>query len=434
MRIRSVHVGTSRAAREVPCIALYCIVGQLLVASLASAQADPVDPEPADANPPPAAVDTQVQPAAAEPATSPVVTSVPAEENKIPFTAPDAVEEAVKPGATDAFEAEVGGGLILYYYQPLEGDGDNFFEIFEARLRLDARFDIYRLHITPRFRNTKERAFFPGISWVEEAYAAAQLGPVEIKVGKVYRQFGRFWDNSFYGNAQEYDGLKLDPNHGVSIEGALGAEESFGLAFFAQYFIVDGTTNYSLPDRDTVSIPGARRRNQLVGRVEPFLKLSEQTTIKLGVSGEYFQAADLPGFGTEDVARLGVDATFAYSGLTLWAEYIAQLGRHVVGFPYASIPADGSEPAVPGRSSDEVHYLMLGGELELGRFTLRYNFNSGDYTEVDYAETRHVPGVQVSLEEHLFVLLEWAYAQKHEGDADSEVLDNSLNLTIHGKI
>jgi len=430
MRIRSVQAWTSRVAREIHCIALYCVLSQVMVVSLANAQADPA---PDDVVPPPPAADALDVPVTPEPAPGPVVTSVPAEENKLPFTAPDAVEEAAPVEPTSGFEAEVGGGLILYYYQPLEGDGDNFFEIFEARLRLDAKFDIYRLHITPRFRNTKERAFFPGISWVEEAYAAAQLGPVEIKVGKVYRQFGRFWDNSFYGNAQEYDGLKLDPNHGISFEGAVGADESFGLAFFAQYFIVDGTTNYSLPDRDTLSIEGARRRNQIVGRVEPFLKLGENTTIKLGVSGEYFQAADLPELGDEDVGRLGVDATFMYAGLTLWAEYIGQFGRHVVGFPFPAVPAAGSTPAVAGRSSDKVHYLMFGGEFAFDRFTVRYNFNSGDYTEVDYQETRHVPGIQVSLEEHLFVLLEWAYAQQHVA-AGSDVLDNSLNLTIHGKI
>jgi hypothetical protein len=359
-------------------------------------------------------------------------------EGSTTLTAPDPEayaepEERVEE-QPDELRLTIGGGLVLYYYQPLEGDAKNFFEIFEVKLNLDAEFDIFGMHLAPRFRDTRERGFFPGTTWVEEAYVSANLDPVVLKVGKVYRQFGRFWDNSFYGMAQEYDGLKLDPNHGLSLEGVLGKEERMGLVFFAQYFIIDGTTNYALPGRDTHSIPGAHRRNQIVGRVEPFIKLGEMTTLKLGLSGEYFQA-DLPApTGKQDVGRFAIDATAIIENLTLWAEFARQMGRHVTDFPFPGMAETMTMEAVPGRSSDENNYLLLGGEYTfLERFTIRYSFHQGDYTEVDYIENRHEPGFQVRFNEHLMVLLEWVYAQSFVGD-ESGVIDHSINVTIHGKI
>lgn len=329
-------------------------------------------------------------------------------------------------------EVDVGGGMILFYYQPLLKGTKNNFEIFEARLRLDAKYGRYRMHVTPRFRNTLERAFFPGVSWVEEAYMAAEFGDTIVKVGKVYRQFGRFWDNSFMGNVQEYDGLKLDMNHGVSWEGLLREKERMGLGFALQYFIVDGTTNYSLPGRDTLSIPGARRRNQIVGRVEPFYKLTDDITLKLGLSEEYFQA-DLPSpVGKQNVTRTAIDATLSWKSLTAWVEFTRQWGRHTTEFPFASVPATDDTDAVAGRSSNRINYALLGGEYTYDLFTVRYNFSLGSYREVGLKETRHVPGVSVTLNPHLMALLEWSYVQ-HYAASRMSVIDSAIVLTLHGK-
>lgn len=324
--------------------------------------------------------------------------------------------------------------MILYYYQPLKGsfggvDAKNNFEVFEAKLRVDAEFGRYGVHILPIIRDTKERGFFPGEAWIQETYAYAKFEPVTIKVGKVFAQFGRFWDNSFYGNAQEYDGLKLDPNHGISIEGDVGKGQRMGLQFFAQYFIIDGVTNYSLPGRDTIGVKDAdgnagRRRNYLVGRVEPFMKVGELTTLKLGLSGGYFQA-DIPGFDKQPVGRLAVDGTVMVENFTAWAEYTHQFGNSLETSPFA-----GTDMNTPYQKAD---WAMIGGEYTYGRFTVRYNFNMGSYLGINYKETRHVPGIAVALDEHLFVLLEYVLATRFNSGT-STPLDSSLNLTIHGKV
>jgi hypothetical protein len=322
----------------------------------------------------------------------------------------------------------VGGGLILYYYQPLQdpptGPVKNYFEVFELRLRVDAEFGRFGIHLMPVIRDTKERAFFPSTAWVQEAYAYAKLGPVTIKAGKVFAQFGRFWDNSFYGNAQEYDGFKLDPEHGFSVEGDVPFNDRAGIVFFGQYFIIDGTTNYSLPGRDTMSIMGARRRNYVVGRAEPYLKIGSLVTLKLGLSGSYFQA-DLPMMAKQNVARAAIDATIMVDGFTAWAEYTYQGGNHLSASPFTD-----TDPAVP---HDRADYALIGAEYTYDRYTIRYNFNLGDYKPIDYREWRSIPGIGVALDKRLFVLLEWVWAQRKNGDVKN-LLDHCLAFTIHGKV
>jgi hypothetical protein len=204
-----------------------------------------------------------------------------------------------------------------------------------------------------------------------------------------------------------------------------------GLEFFAQYFINDGTTNYSLPGRDTVSIPGARRRHYVVGRAEPFLKVGAITTLKLGLSAGHF-VADLPTIGKQSVTRLAVDGTATIGGLTAWAEYTRQIGRHVVDFPIAPVTDASGVVTMPGRSADAADYAMIGGEYTLNRFTFRYNYNLGSYN-VGVKEARHIPGIAVAFDEHLFVLFEWALEHRYIR-GQTTVLGNSLNLTIHGKV
>lgn len=391
--------------------------------------APPVAPAP----PPGEPVVVQTAPVDAPaplPEVAPITGSAKPEPGDAPLPAP------AEPPPTGDFKLSVGGGMILYWYQPFKDsfggqEANPNFEVFEAKLRVDAEFKNFGVHILPIVRDTKERGFFPSVAWIQETYAYAKFEPVTIKVGKVFAQFGRFWDNSFYGNAQEYDGLKLDPNHGISIEGDVGKGERMGLQFFAQYFIIDGVTNYSLPGRDTMGVldatganSGARRRNYLVGRVEPFIKVGDITTLKLGLSGGFFQA-DIPGFDKQGVGRIAIDGTVMVENFTGWAEYTHQFGNHLATSPFAGTDAD-----TPYQKAD---WMMVGGEYTYGRFTVRYNFNLGSYLPIEYKETRHVPGIAVALDEHLFVLLEYVLAHRYNSGT-STLLDSSLNLTIHGKV
>jgi len=318
----------------------------------------------------------------------------------------------------------LGGGLIVYYYQPTEDPGTNNVSVFFANLLLDGRWDRFALHVEPRFRDSKLRTFFDGPAWLQEAYGSATLGPVTIKLGKEYKLLGLFWDNSFYGNVQVYDGLKLDPNYGVSIEGHAG--DAWSVDFAAQFFVVDGGTNVSLPNRDTLYIPGARRRNAVVGRVAPAYQFGE-AKLQLGLSAEHFDA-DLPD-GKQGVTRAAADLKLTYQHLGVWAEGLLQKGRHVTDFPYPGDPT--STPPTPGVSSADNKYLLVGAEYGFGPVTLRYNLSYANYDGVDTTELMHVPGIGVQLHEHLGLLLEYVNWTRHSDAGDSDV-DKSVNVTLNG--
>jgi hypothetical protein len=327
---------------------------------------------------------------------------------------------------------QVGGGAILWYYQPLLPQTKNNLEVFFANISLDAKVKDFSFHLEPRFRESKLRPFFSGPAWVQEAYGAYHAGNAErsltVKAGKVYSQFGLFWDNSFYGNVQVYDGLKLSPHYGLSLEGQSSRGPLTGRAFL-QYFVIDGQTNVALPGRETFSIPGARRRNETIARLEPTLALGRGGTLTLGLSAEYLQA-DLPVVGPQNVFREGGDLTWTRGGATLWGEVILQQGQSVTEFPIAGAPATATTAAIPGQASKTVRYGLAGGQYSVGPVTARYVASVGNYADQDVTEWLHVPSLGVNFEQHLALLGELVLWRRQAPGADSWV-DRSFNVTLY---
>ncbi len=342
---------------------------------------------------------------------------------------------AAKPAVPAWMEAlTIGGGVLAYFYQPLGIDGaENNVSIFFANLLLDGKWGRFGLHFEPRIRDTKLRPFYDGPVWLQEAYASVDLGIAELRVGKTYNRLGLFWDNSFYGNVQVYDGLKLDPDYGLSLGGEVGKKDDLAsLGFWAQYFVVDGGTNVSLQGRDTISIPGARRRNQAVARLEPRFRLGS-TTLAVGASGEYLQAADLPVIGTQNVWRGAADAKLTVGGLGLWGEFTHQDGRSVTDFPITGTPATATAAAIPGQSSSKINYVLAGAEYTVGPVTARYNFSLGDYSDVSVKETMHVPALGLAVSPNLSFLAELVIWRRYTPVGDS-LVDRSFNLTMNAHL
>jgi hypothetical protein len=404
------------------------------------AAADPTPAAAPAAVPAPAPVVAQagdeVVPASAEPV--PVEAAVPAapeaplapapaEAASDVAAAPVAVVTAARPWTE---RLSIGGGAILWYYQPFTDGVDNDFSLYFANLVLDGKVGGIGLHIEPRLRATKLRPFFDGPVWVEEAYVHGKVGPATVKVGKVYSRLGLFWDGSFYGNVHVYDGLKLAPDYGVSVEAATPGEGKVGVRGWGQFFVVDGSTNVSLPGRDTVSIAGARRRNEVVARAEPYLKL-DRGEVAVGLSGQFLQA-DLPSFAdAENVYRGAVDAKVTYPGAGAWAEVLYQDGRHVDGFPVAPTPSTPDAPAMPGVASGQNLYVLAGAEYTYGPVTGRYNVSHGRYDDVDVTETLHEPAIAYAAGDNLSLLAELVLWNRSTPAGDVRV-DRSLNVTLHG--
>ena len=365
-----------------------------------------------------------VAPALAAPGPGPEPAPLPEEEKAGERAAQPATARAPDGETSDWTEhVRLGGGIALYYYQPTNG-WDNQFLVY-SNLRFDADYRPFGLHFEPRLSNEKMRPFFDGLGWIQEAYLFFGDETLKLKIGKIYKQVGLFWDNSFYGNIQVYEGLKFDPNTGFSLEGRCGRE--LGLRAFAQFFVVDGHTNASLVGRDTISIPGARRRSTLSGRIQPFAQLTPNARLELGFSGEHF-TADLPA-GERAVNRWAADAKLTWHGFGVWGEVLQQSGIHVTDFPYAG--SANAEPPVAGRASSDNTYLLAGAEYGLGPVTVRYDLSVARYSDLLVEEVLHLPAVQLDLEEHVSFLAEYASWRRHSREGTSEV-DESLNLTWMG--
>ena len=327
--------------------------------------------------------------------------------------------------ATPQAKLEVGAGLILYAYLPLSAHVPSTIEVYYASLLLDGTYGQFGMHVEPRVRDTKLRPFYTSNVWIEEAYAYVDWEPFFIKVGKAYSRLGLFWDNSFYGNLQSFDGLKLDPDIGISAEGRVGAR--FGLAFWGQFFI-DGRTNISLDGRDTISIPGASRRNMAVAQIEPFVRLGSQSIVKLGLSAEYFRA-ELPE-EEHDVFRIAEHVVIVVEGWQAWAEFLLQHGQSVTDFPYPGTPATATTPAIPGRASAHNRYLLLGTEYTFHGLVGRYNFSLARYDDVDVTEWIHEPGLGFLINSQFSALAEYVLWKRSAPEGET-TFDSSVNLTLN---
>ena len=114
-------------------------------------------------------------------------------------------------------------------------------------------------------------------------------------MGSIYRQFGIFWDDSFRGNVQYFDGLKLRSDYGVSLEDTPDFKDDFKIDRYFQFFVAQSRISGAILGADSDSFAGSEMRNTFIGRVVPTWKLGEKQTFALGFSatvGANRQSAD----------------------------------------------------------------------------------------------------------------------------------------------
>jgi len=185
----------------------------------------------------------------------------------------------------------IGAGVYLFYYQPLDyttfspTDRNGYFQVYAFYLKLDKEFVLrhgavgghaeIRMrdggHIGAGGANQYLRGFFSSNIWFQELYAYYRPWSfLNIKAGKIYRKVGIFWDDSFFGNIQYFDGNKLAPDWGVSLEGNRALfHGKLELEYSAQYFYNGSGTNGSLDYGRTLGTPEAAPSVQAVRDYSP---------------------------------------------------------------------------------------------------------------------------------------------------------------------
>jgi hypothetical protein len=322
----------------------------------------------------------------------------------------DKVVESVMPGL------KLSGVIWLYDYQPvdLEGARPNF-DLYGFHLKLDRDAGPVGFHLEYRLRTTKLRSFFPGPTWAQEAYLKVKVPGGTLKAGEIYKQLGIFTDYSFYGGLPYFDGLKYDPEWGVSYEGTNTLTDRISLEHDVQYFRNDARVNGSFPGRDVVSDPTGRRRNEVVVRVVPHIKLNDKTSVSFGPSLERGQVSR-DGVNVNDYWRAGAEATLDVGPAKLYGEVIRQSFN---GPEYPDLP--------------KVTYATVGVNMPVNAWVSAHvNYGQGTYDTVGRQKEKIIqPGVAITLGKGFAVYVEYTdWLQRNTPTVDTQ-FDRSLNTAFY---
>jgi hypothetical protein len=267
------------------------------------------------------------------------------------------VVESVLPGV------KLSGNVLLYAYSPIRLEGAKpSFDLYSAGVNLDREGENLGFHIEFRFRSTKFRPFFDGSSWVQEAYVKSKVPGGTVKIGRIYKQLGIFSDYSFYGDLPYFDGLKYNPEWGVSYEGENKVNNRLSFQHYVQYFRSDSRNNGSLLGRDVVSDPNSRRQNEIVLRGVPKFSLSEKVSLAVGGTFERGQVSRQFAIDKNIYRRAAAEATLSLGHATLFSEVIRQ---KFDGTRFADLP--------------DVTYTAVGGNYDFKKFSVHMNYSQGNY-------------------------------------------------------
>lgn len=317
---------------------------------------------------------------------------------------------------------DLSGGIYLFEYLPRLDGAEEKFEIYAFVLNLDTATSDrrYGLHVQARARDSKLRSYFVSNTWFQEAYAWAKTPAGDVHVGKVYRKVGIFWDDSFFGNVQYFNGLKLNPDYGAELVGTRKLGGGLDAEYSLQYFVNNDRVAGSLPDRDVESDPDASLRQTVTARLVPTWRLPGGGSLAVGLSGlsGRIERTASESFRLRQAAG---DVTLAWGPSISYVELLRQRGE----------PDDAAHPlSRPGY--DDATYLLVGTRWQLVPWlNARINYSRVDYDGQDAVETEIVPGLVVSLRHDLSLIAEYDHWKIDPAEGRDLFIDKSFNFVVH---
>jgi hypothetical protein len=307
----------------------------------------------------------------------------------------------------------IGGDVYLYQYVPTGIPGARpRFELYTFSLQLDSQHGPWGFHSDYRLRTTKLRSFFPGNTWLQQGYVRYRTPFGELRAGSFYRRVGLDWDDSFFGNIQYFDGLKLDPEFGIGFEGRHSLSARLGAEYSAQYFTTDARVNGSLPGRDFVSQVGAHAKNDGTIRLAPVWHLSDSASLTLGGSlarGTIDRDSGLHNSRTQAAG----DATLKLGPLLTHGEVLRQTVAGVVLMP-----------------PQNATYTLAGIRWAEGRYQPRLNFSQANYHGLSGRREFIIqPGITVRLADGFSFIYEYDFWREIKPPSSTN-LDRSLNFVL----
>lgn len=334
----------------------------------------------------------------------------------------DRMVESVMPGL------KMSGVIWLYDYKPfsLPGTRSNF-DLYGLHLKFDRDMGPVGFHVEYRMRTTKLRSFFPSPTWLQEGYLKFKVPGGTLKAGEIYKQFGIFTDYAFYGGLPYFDGIKYNPEWGVSYEGNNQISERVSLEHDLQYFRTDSRINGSITGNDIVSDPTGRRRNEFVARIVPHLKLTDKVGFSFGPSLEVGQVSR-QSVDVSNYWRVGGEATLDVGPAKIFGEVIKQ------NYDYDQDKL-AKNPGISNYYADlpKVTYSTIGLNMPFNRWVSTHiNYGQGNYdTPGRRKEYMMQPGLVFTLGDGYAVYVEYEYWVRRAGPSNKTFFDRSLNTAFY---
>ena len=262
-------------------------------------------------------------------------------------------------------------------------------------------------HLELRLRETGTyRSFITDQVWPYEAYGYIHDEDYgTLKAGQLFKQFGIFWDGAFFGTTQEFDGLKLDADYGLSWESTREIDRCFKIERYFQFFFREDSSNGSFGGGDAESVAGYTEQNTGVVRIVPTWTLNNGAVFELGISGLVGEInsrrADL---ADETVAAYAVDLTYTRGP---WKTFVEGAQTFGVVNP---------QRYVSGGPSDRLTNVLTGIQYTRGAVTYRCSYSNSIDANPDAIQNMVVAGATVTLSDHVDLYLE--YVVERVDDAD----------------
>jgi hypothetical protein len=319
------------------------------------------------------------------------------------------------------------GGIYLFDYLPqTEGSKDKF-EIYAFLVNFDAATadGRYGLHVQTRARDSKLRSFYVSDVWFQEAYAWAKTAAGELHAGKFYRKVGILWDDSFFGNVQYFNGLKLNPDYGAELVGSRPVSAAFAVDYSLQLLANNDHVDGSLPGRDVESDPDATLADTGTIRLVPTWTFGPGRALALGVSGlsgRIDRAGADPRVGRSfRLRQMAGDATLTWGPSVSYVEVLDQQGERNDAFHPFSRPG-----------YDDATYYLAGTRWQVQpRLNLRVNWSRVNYRGSGARETEIVPGLVYAFAPSFQLIAEYDWWKTAPKTGAETFIDKSYNLVLH---
>jgi len=292
---------------------------------------------------------------------------------------------------------------------------------FDPKYKVDGNFvQEVGLHAQVRLRD--DGVFRPFINdevWPWETYLYAKTTSGTFKAGQIWKRFGLDWDGVFYGNVAYFDGMKLDPDYGVSWEHTFKQSDSFKVDAIAQFYIKEDGINGTIMGSDAESTSAITEENTFVLRVIPTWTFKDGSSLALGLSGSVGELdSDVPAL--DDTYRAwAADLTYTKGNFKVFGE-VAQSRGAINPVRYVS-----------GGPSDKITDYLVGVSYKTGPVTWRVNYSYGEDDNPGGSQEFFLPGVTIALTPNVDLYAEYVKWTVDPDNAAEATYEDGYQLILN---